>query len=156
MIAQGFTLVREFNATPAEIWDAWTNPDEAAQWWHPRGVSTLRETVRIDARVGGTYAYTMVNDASGDEYPTVGEYREVVPFEKLVFSWGRPDDNPEDRPLITVTIEPLASGLSGERTRMTFDLRGYDAAPGDGDVYDGWDSALDVLKDHFAAEKTIR
>jgi uncharacterized protein YndB with AHSA1/START domain len=143
--SKGFTLVREFDATPAEIWHAWTHPDEAAQWLHPRGVSTPRDTVRIDARVGGRYAYTMVNDATGEKYPTGGVYREMVPFEKLVFTWGDPDDRPENCPLITVTIEPL-----GELTRMTLDLRGYDGARGDGNVFDGWESALDVLAEHLA------
>jgi len=84
---KGFTLVREIAATPAELWEAWTNPDEAAGWWHPRGVSTPRASVRIDARVGGTSEYTMVNEETGQEYPTVGEYRVVVPIQRLVFTW---------------------------------------------------------------------
>lgn len=149
-ISKGFTLVRELDATPTEIWDAWTNADEAAHWWHPRGVSTPRETVRIDARVGGTYAYTMVNDATGERYPTAGEYREVVPLEKLVFTWGSPDDDPSDCPVITVRIEPL-----GELTRMTFDLRGYDGMRGDANVYDGWESALDVLVEHLGQMEVL-
>jgi uncharacterized protein YndB with AHSA1/START domain len=140
---KGFTLVRELDATPEEIWDAWTNPDEAAMWWHPRGVSTPRETVTIDARVGGRYAYTMVNDATGEKFLTGGVYREVVPHDRLVFTWGAPDDDPDDCPLITITIEPR-----GESTRMTFDLRGFDGVPGDANVFDGWDSALDVFADH--------
>lgn len=137
---KGFTLVRELDATPAEIWEAWTNPDEAARWWHPRGVSTPRETVHIDARVGGSYSYTMVNDTNGETYPTAGEYREVVEPEKLVFTWGAPDDDDADRPVITVTIEPL-----GVLTRMTFDLRGFDGMRGDEFMYDGWEDALDAL-----------
>jgi uncharacterized protein YndB with AHSA1/START domain len=147
---KGFTLVRNLDATPAEIWEAWTNPDEAARWWHPRGLSTPRESVSIDARVGGRYADTMANDASGEEYVTAGEYREVVPMEKLVFTWGRPEDDPDDCPLITVTIEPL-----GELTRMTFDLRGHDGMRGDADVYDGWDSALDVLAEHLGQAEVL-
>jgi uncharacterized protein YndB with AHSA1/START domain len=143
---QGFTLVRELDATPEEIWDAWTNPEEAAQWWHPRGVSTPRDSVSIDARVGGRYAYTMVNDATGDEYPTGGVYREVQPFERLVFTWGSPDDNPDDTPVATVTIEPI-----GDRTRMTFDLRGIDGQPGDDNYYDGWVSALDIFEEHVTS-----
>lgn len=140
----GFTIVRNLDATPAEIWDAWTNPDEAAHWLHPVGVSTPRETVQIDARVGGRYSYTMVNDATGETYPTGGEYREVVPLKKLVFTWGNPDDDVNDCPLITVTIDDL-----GELTRMTFDLRGNDGQRGDSFMYDGWDSALDVLVGHL-------
>lgn len=38
--SKGFTLVRTFEATPEQIWKAWTDPDSAAQWWHPRGAST--------------------------------------------------------------------------------------------------------------------
>ena len=140
---EGFTLVRNLDATPAEIWAAWTDPDEAAPWWHPRGLSTPRETVQIDARVTGHYSCTMVNDVTGERYPTAGEYREVVPVRKLVFTWGSPEDDPDDCPLITVTIDDL-----GELTRMTFDLRGYDGQRGD-DVYDGWNGALDLLVEHL-------
>jgi uncharacterized protein YndB with AHSA1/START domain len=142
---KGFTLVREFDASPEEIWRAWVDPDEAAQWWHPRGVSTPRDSVEIDATVGGHYTYTMVNDRSGEKYPTAGIYREVVENERLVFTWGNPDDDDEDRPLITVSIEPL-----GELTRMTFDLRGWQGMSGDGDVYDGWESALDSFAEQLA------
>lgn len=141
--SKGFTLVREFDATPEEIWAAWTHADEAAHWWHPRGLTTPRESVRIEARVGGTYAYTMVDDKTGEKYPTGGVYREIVPFDKLVFTWGNPDDDPDETPIITVTLEP-----AGEVTRMTFDLRGVDGKPGDSSVWDGWDEALDILGEH--------
>lgn len=141
--SKGFTLVRFFDATPAEIWSAWTDPDEAAQWWHPHGLTTPRETVHIDARVGGRYAYTMVT-AEGEKFPTGGEYREVVPFERLVFTWGNPEDDPDDSPVVTVTLEP-----SGDQTRMTFDLRGVDGAPGDDSFYNGWEEALDELAEHL-------
>ena len=140
---KGFTLVRNIDATPTEIWDAWTNPDEAAHWWHPAGFSTPRENVQIDARVGGRYSCSIVNDATGERYPTGGEYREVVPPEKLVFTWGSPDDDPDDCLLVTVTITDL-----GELTRLTLDLRGYDGLSGD-DVHDGWDSVLDALISHL-------
>ena len=135
----GFTLVRNFDATPAEIWRAWTDPDEAAMWWHPRGVTTPRDSVVIDARVGGRYAYTMINDANGDEYPTLGVYLEVVENERLVFTWGNPGEADDNALLITVTIEDL-----GELTRMTFDLRGIEGVSGDDNIYDGWEQALDI------------
>lgn len=52
---EGFTLVRTFDASPEEIWTAWTDPDSVSKWRHPRGTSTPRETVDIDAQVGGRY-----------------------------------------------------------------------------------------------------
>ena len=143
--SKGFTIVRDFDADPQELWQAWTDPEEAATWWHPDELHALPGSVAIDARVGGRYAYTMVNDVTGERYPTGGEYREVVENEKLVFTWGNPDDDPDSVPLITVTLAPLAAG----RTRMTFDLRGIAAAPGDGNIHDGWDSALDQFAAHL-------
>ena len=136
----GFTIVRNLDATPAEIWRAWIDPDEAATWLHPRGVSTPRDSVVIDARVGGRYTYTMVNDASGEEYPTTGVYREIVENERLVFTWGNPGEDDDDVPVVTVTLEDL-----GELTRMTFDIRGVGGVSGDDYIYDGWEQALDEL-----------
>lgn len=59
-LEKSFTITRIFDAPRAEIWRAWTDPDEAATWWHPRGVETPRDSVEIDARPGGTYRYTMI------------------------------------------------------------------------------------------------
>lgn len=146
----GFTLVREFSATPAEMWRYWTEPAAATRWMHPRGVSTPLETIRFDVRPGGTYQYMMVNDETGERYPTGGVFREVIPNKRIVFTWGKPDDDPEDCPLITVTLEPTATG-----TRMTFDLRGVPAKPSD-DIYVGWEEALDCLGEQVAERKEHR
>jgi len=137
----GFTFSRVFDATPAQVWRAWTDPDKAARWWHPRGLTTPRDSVSIDARVGGEYRYTMVHDLSGEQYPTGGVYLEVVENKRLVFTWGTPGD--AEAPVVTITIEDL-----GELTRMTFDLRGVDGVSGDDSYFDGWESALD----NFAAQ----
>nr|AGO97175.1 heat shock protein [Streptomyces sp. CNT-179] len=142
-VSKGFTLVRTFEATPEEVWKAWTDPDAAAQWWHPRGTSTPRETVEIDPQVGGHYTYTMVNDAAGHKVVSGGVYREVVPFERLAFTWGHPNGDPNDTPVITITLEPVDEG-----TRMTFDLRGVEGAKGDGSYFDGWQEVLDSLEDY--------
>ncbi|TFD53928.1 SRPBCC domain-containing protein [Cryobacterium frigoriphilum] len=141
--SKGFTLRRTIAATPDRVWTAWTDPVAVAQWWHPRGTSTPRDEVRIDARVGGQYRYTMVNDAAGNRVVTAGVYREVAPFERLVFTWGEPDDV-VDTPVVTLTLEPVAAG-----TTLTFDLRGVDGAPGDGFFYDGWRETLDSLAEYL-------
>ena len=148
---KGFTLVRTFDAIPEDVWQAWTDPDLAAQWWHGRGGSTPRESVEIDARVGGRYIYTMVNDATGDKVVTGGIYREVVPFERLVFTWGYPDGDPDDQPVVTISLEP-----DGERTRMTFDLRGVEGTKGDGFFYDGWEQTLDSLGEYLVSSRAGR
>ncbi|MFG6444945.1 SRPBCC domain-containing protein [Microbacterium sp. P06] len=142
--SRGFTVERLLDATPEQIWTAWTDADEAAQWWHPAGATTPRESVSIDPRVGGLYTYTMVDDTSGEEFPTGGQYLEVVPQERLVFTWGEPGADPDDTPVVTVTI-----ASAGDLARLTFDLRGVDGTAGDESYYDGWASALDELVTHL-------
>ena len=102
--SKGFAIVSTYDATPDEIWTAWTDADAAAQWWFPRGTSTPRETVEIDARVDRRYTYTMVNDAVGNRVVTGGVYLEVVPAERLVFTWGEPNGSPDDTPVAASLI----------------------------------------------------
>ena len=139
-----FTISRIFDAPRDLVWRAWTDPDEAAIWWHPRGIETPRESVQIDAHVGGRYSYTMIAP-DGAEYPTTGVYLEITPPERLVFTWGSPGD--DDAPVISIDL--AEHGDSREQTLMTFHVQGIDGSPGDENVYDGWDSAFDILDEHL-------
>lgn len=143
-----FTLTRVFDAPRATVWRAWTDPDEAPFWMHPHGLTTPREQVEFDVRPGGRYRYTMVT-ADGTAYPTGGTYREVVEPERLVFTWGSPDDADESLPVITIDL--AEHGDDGRQTRMTFRLDGIAGVPGDDDVYDGWSEALTELDAHVTA-----
>ena len=134
----GFTMVRNLDTTPDRLWEAWTDPDAMSAWWHPHGMTTPRESVSVDLRVGGAYTYTMVDGLSGEEHPTGGVYRELVPNQRLVFSWGEPGD--ANSPTVTVSIEDL-----GELTRLKFEIRGVEGSKGDDSFFDGWESALDEL-----------
>jgi uncharacterized protein YndB with AHSA1/START domain len=142
-LSKSFTLTRVFDATPEQVWRAWVEPDQAAVWTHPTGVHVAPESMTIDARVGGSFAYTMVDDVTGTEYPSVGEYREVAENARLVFTWSDLDEV-DDPALVTVTIEDL-----GGLTRLTFLYQGMDGMPGDDDLYDGWESVIDQLAAHL-------
>lgn len=137
----GFTLTRVLPVTPEQVWRAWLDPECIAQWWHPEGAHTPPDSVRVDARVGGSYRYAMVNNESGDTVTTGGVYLELEPFSRLVFTWGEPDADPDDTPVVTLTLEPVPEG-----TRLTFDLRGVDGFPGDGFFHGGWVSTLATLE----------
>ncbi|WP_092804026.1 SRPBCC family protein [Rhodococcus globerulus] len=137
-----FTIIRIFDAPRELLWRAWTDPDEAARWWHPRGVRSPREHVAIDPRVGGTYSYLMINDEDGAEYPTGGTYLEVEEPKRLVFTWGNPEESVESAPRITVTLVE-----QGDKTEMTFHLVGIPGFKGDGNVYDGWSEAFDLFEE---------
>ena len=74
-------ITREFDAPRELVYKAYTTPELVRRWWHAkRGEMTVCE---IDLRVGGKWRYVMV--ANGDmEVAFHGEYREIVPNERLV------------------------------------------------------------------------
>ena len=100
-----FTITRTLNARRELVWRAWTEEKELADWLP----STPLETISFDVREGGRYRYTMVNIETGEEYPTGGVFLDVVPFERLVFTWGYPDDPIENSPVVTLTLTDTAN-----------------------------------------------
>src|SRR5579871_4962532 len=79
-------FVRTYAAPRQLVWDAWTDPDQIAQWWGPRGITTPRESIELDLRPGGRMAFEMVDDATGIRYPNSGTILEVEPPARLVWS----------------------------------------------------------------------
>lgn len=74
-------IVREFDAPKHLVYKAWTTPDLIKRWWSgDRGQVTSAE---VDLRVGGRWRYVMVAEG-GFEVAFHGEYREIVPNERIV------------------------------------------------------------------------
>lgn len=74
-------ITREFDAPRDLVYKAWTTPELIKRWWAgQRGEVT---SVEVDLRVGGSWRYVMVAEG-GFEVGFHGEYREIVPNEKLV------------------------------------------------------------------------
>jgi uncharacterized protein YndB with AHSA1/START domain len=74
-------ITREFDAPRHLVYKAYTTPELVRRWWHAkRGEMTVCD---IDLRVGGKWRYVMVADG-GMEVAFHGEYREIVPNERLV------------------------------------------------------------------------
>ena len=136
-----FTLTRTLRAPRALVWRAWTDPALTARWWHPAEVEVEPDSVAIDLREGGQYAYTMTAD--GQRWPTAGTYLEVREPELLRFTWRGPEDADEIAPLVTVQLEEAGA----DRTRMVFTLERRDDAPASeqDEVREGWTSALDEV-----------
>jgi uncharacterized protein YndB with AHSA1/START domain len=94
-------ITREFDAPRRLVYKAWTTPELVMRWWAGRrGKMTLAE---IDLRVGGMWRYVMTSTA-GDEVAFHGEYREIVPDERIVTTevYEAMDDG--DPPLNVVTF----------------------------------------------------
>lgn len=76
-------VTRVFDAPRALVWEAWTNPKYVMQWWGPKGFTA--PVCKIDFRVGGKFLCCM-KSPDGQEGWTGGEYHEIVPHEKIVYS----------------------------------------------------------------------
>jgi len=93
-------ITREFDAPKHLVYKAWTTPDLVRRWWSAkRGTVTIAE---IDLRVGGAWRYVMVTD-DGFEVAFHGEYREIVPNERIV-STEVYEGMPEGEALNTLTL----------------------------------------------------
>jgi uncharacterized protein YndB with AHSA1/START domain len=81
---QQVLITRIFDAPRDLVFQAWTDPDQVAQWYGPDGFDTPRETVTIDLRVGGRYELGMVQKDSGAVFPVRYEVIELDPPRLLV------------------------------------------------------------------------
>jgi len=144
------TLTRVFDAPRAQVFAAWTNAKQVAQWWGPKGFTNpVRE---IDARVGGAIRIHM-RSPDGSVFPMKGEFREIVPPERLVFTNIAVDTegNHIIEGLTTVTFAEAAG-----KTTMTLHTRGramvdYAAAYLQG-MEAGWTGSIDKLQAWLAGE----
>ena len=74
---------RVFDAPRELVFRCMTDPDHLTHFWGPKGVSTPRDRITVDARPGGAFETVMVNDSDGNEYATRAVYDEVRPPERL-------------------------------------------------------------------------
>jgi uncharacterized protein YndB with AHSA1/START domain len=76
-------IERQFDAPKHLVYKAWTTPELIKRWWNAkRGTVTIAD---VDLRVGGAWRWVMMTDR-GFEVVFYGEYREIVPNERLVFT----------------------------------------------------------------------
>ena len=76
-----------------------------SRWLGPPDV--LKVEAKTDLRIGGRYHIRMV--LANDEHNVIGVYREIVPNEKVSFTWAW-KSTPERESLVTVTIKPDGDG----------------------------------------------
>jgi uncharacterized protein YndB with AHSA1/START domain len=136
------TLKRRYNAPPARVFSAWTDPEKIGRWMGPEGVETL--SAETDARVGGRYRFIM-RSPDGETHDVSGIFREVVPNRKLVFTWAW-KSMPERESLVTVLIKP-----DGDGTLLTLTHEQFSDEPARDRHQHGWTGSLDKLGRFVAA-----
>ena len=106
-------ITRDFNAPRHLVYRAHVEPELIKRWW--AGERGKVDSVEVDLRLGGRWRYVMTADG-GFEVAFHGEYREIVPDERIVCTEvfeGVPNGD-EDPALCTYTFTDL-----GGRTKLT-------------------------------------
>jgi uncharacterized protein YndB with AHSA1/START domain len=135
-------ITREFDAPRHLVYRAWTTPELVGQWWTAkRGEMTV---VEIDLRVGGKWRYAMVTP-DGMDVAFHGEYREIVPDERIVST-----EVYEGAPGSEGTLNTLTLAEADGRTTATILIEAgskevRDAILESG-MEDGLQDALDLLE----------
>ena len=132
---------REFEAPKHLVYKAWTTPELVKRWWSGnRGEMTIAE---IDLRVGGAWRYVMVTD-DGFEVAFHGEYREIVPNERIV-STEVYEGVPDAESLNTLTLTEVDG-----RTRLEVLVQHASKEHRDAQIASGMEAgmqdALDLLE----------
>jgi uncharacterized protein YndB with AHSA1/START domain len=83
--ATALRLERTFKAPAQAVFEAWTSADMLRRWW-PAGSDWETPVAEVDVRVGGRLRLVM-RSPDGEEFGGGGEYVELTPPERLVFTW---------------------------------------------------------------------
>ena len=146
-------IERTFDAPVDLIWQMWIDPEHFKQWYGPNGFTV--PVADMDMRVGGKRLVCMASPDGSMKMWTTGEYTEIVPNERLVYTESPADENgnvvspsamgmPDGYPAtteVTVLLEDL-----GGRTKMVMTHAGVRADSGGAG---GWKQAFDKLEDHI-------
>ena len=100
------TIIREIKAKPEQVFAALTIPEKMLNWWRVDNGKTI--SVDADVRINGKFNIVFeTND--GQRHNPTGVYKEIIPNEKLVFTWEWPGA-PEFESIVTFTLKPIIGG----------------------------------------------
>jgi uncharacterized protein YndB with AHSA1/START domain len=133
------TIKRRINAAPAKVYAAWTDPEKIVAWFGPARVKEGSMRAETDLRVGGRYSISF-SATDGEHFQVGGVYREIVPNERLVFSWAW-HSTPERESLLTISLKPDGGGTLLTLLHEQF----FDTAARDGHEK-GWTELLGKLE----------
>jgi uncharacterized protein YndB with AHSA1/START domain len=138
-------ITRVIHAPRERVFRAWTDPRQVTRWFGGSPVARA-SSAESDVRVGGTFRIGFGQDPDREVWHCVGTYVEVVPPERLVytFGWEGPRLSEIDETLVTVEFRDLGGAteiaLTHERN-ATEEVRAFH-------LY-GWQSSLEQLAELF-------
>ncbi len=139
----GLAIKRVFAAARDAVWREWTTPEAFADWYGGTEAEIPLETVSMDVRPGGVWKATMYAGPQRREIHWEGEYLEVEPPERLVFTVTDQPGADEARDRVTVVLIELDDGRTEMRMTQTgggLPPQGYEAAKS------GWGAFFDRME----------
>jgi uncharacterized protein YndB with AHSA1/START domain len=132
------TQIRVLRAPPERVYRALLDPAALAKWNAPDGFTAIVH--ELDARVGGRFRISFINFSQGQEHSFGGEYRELVPNEKVVATDRFDNPGLPGEIVTTTTLRAVSCGteLMVEQTGLP------DVIPAESCRL-GWQQSLDLL-----------
>lgn len=129
-------IERSFDVDVETLFKAWTEAEDLKQWWHPMGDSLV--DVKNELKEGGAVEYHV--GESGLQI--TGTYSEVIPNEKLAYSWvwNMSDEGSESGYTLNVTFSP-----DGEGSKLKVIQEGFSGPEFLKPHEDGWEKGLNDL-----------
>ena len=138
MAASTIRLHRVLRAKPERVYRAFLDPAGVAKWLPPYGFTcTVHE---LNAEVGGRHRMSFTNFTTGNGHSFGGEYLELVPSEKIVYTDRFDDPNLPGDMKTTVTLKPVSCG-----TELTIVQEGVPEVIPAEMCYLGWQESLELL-----------
>jgi uncharacterized protein YndB with AHSA1/START domain len=131
-------LHRILRAPPERIYRAFLNAEAIAKWLPPYGFTC--QVHHMDAKVGGAHKMSFTNFTTGQSHSFGGEYRELVPFEKIRYTDSFDDPNLPGEMQTTVTLKQVLCG-----TELTVVQEGLPESIPLEMCYLGWQESLAQL-----------
>jgi uncharacterized protein YndB with AHSA1/START domain len=133
-------IKRLIKAPRDRVYAAWTDPVQLKQWFGPENIET--HDLVADVRVGGKFRWDLSN-AEGEKMTCRGEYRELQPGKKIVFTWQWDDDEVWMNHTSIVTVELFDCDGGTELRLIHGQLPNEESRAGHSR---GWNSALNKLE----------
>ena len=140
------TITRTFDAPRALVWKAWTDPEQLMKWWGPEHHPATH--LSMDVRPGGVWRNCLRSVETGNDLWHHGTFREVVPMERLVFTfvWEEEGERGVEN-IVTITF----ADEGNNKTRMTLHQTPFQS-DGERDGHgEGWTSSFGRLGNFLGA-----
>jgi len=152
-IDRALVMTRVLDAPREMVFDAWVDPAQLVRWFGPRNIAATVD--RMEVRPGGGYRIALRATDTGETYALHGAYREVVPPERLVFTWVWEEDCPTHVKDVE-TVVTVMFRAQGTKTEIVLHHATFDVPAMRASHTRGWTASFDKLAEMLAAGRGAR